>query len=391
MAENISKLFPEQRFPEITPILKYALSFAQAFESSTFTIEHIILGYMRYIEQPDSKGNNPYKLFPWYTNTSTYLYATNLDKFSTNKSKSMSFEKDIYILSNEYKNYLSSMNMEVFFYLLMFLNINVFNSEHIVPYCSTDVTKYMSQTKFDNFLNSIESHKYSDMIHENMATCTSEREAWQTLNNGFKSLSKNAGNRLREERLCEKNPMFKSQLNIDLTTDITNLAYKEKLPEIVGRCAEINRIIDILAKSNKNNALILGESGVGKTSIVYGLAQKLLYDEVPSSLKNHHILEFNAISSIAGCIYRGSFEQKIQCLIDEISSSNEKIILYIDDIHTVVGIGGNEKGDTPSLGTLIKPLLSNSSIKIVGTSTYKGIRKVENNKSFISSFDTINV
>ncbi len=152
----------------------------------------------------------------------------------------------------------------------------------------------------------------------------------------------------------------------ELAINLNNEAKKNRLDKVIGRDKEIERIIEVLARKNKNNPILIGEAGVGKTAIVEELARRIVTGEVPKFLKNKEILNLNLASVIAGTKYRGEFEEKLSKIIKELESV-DNIILFVDEIHTIVGAGGAEGAIDAS--NILKPALARGNIKCIGATT----------------------
>ena len=159
---------------------------------------------------------------------------------------------------------------------------------------------------------------------------------------------------------------------LEIGTDLTNLAINKKLSKAVGREKEINEIIGILARKNKNNPILIGEAGVGKTAVVEELANMIVSNKVPNFLKNKKIISINISSIISGTKYRGEFEEKLNKILSE-CESNDNIILFIDEIHTIVGAGGAEGAIDAS--NILKPVLARGLLKIIGATTINEYKK----------------
>ncbi|HLC75830.1 MAG TPA: ATP-dependent Clp protease ATP-binding subunit [Candidatus Peribacterales bacterium] len=172
------------------------------------------------------------------------------------------------------------------------------------------------------------------------------------------------------------------------TTDLIEKAKKNELDPIIGRETEIERVIHILNRKTKNNPVLIGEPGVGKTAIVEGLAQKILREEVPTSLLAKRVLILNLGSIIAGTKYRGEFEQRFDDIIKEASESENDIILFIDEIHTIVGAGSAE--GSLDAANILKPALSRGSLQVIGATTTDEYRKsVEKDRALERRFQSI--
>jgi ATP-dependent Clp protease ATP-binding subunit ClpC len=171
--------------------------------------------------------------------------------------------------------------------------------------------------------------------------------------------------------------------------DLTKLAKDNKLDPVIGRKNEIERVIQILSRRTKNNPVLLGEAGVGKTAIVEGLAQKIIASEVPEILKDKRLIILDLALMVAGTKYRGQFEERIKAVMDEIKRS-EDIIIFIDELHTLVGAGGAEGAIDAS--NILKPALSRGEIQCIGATTLDEFRKhIEKDAALERRFQTIMV
>lgn len=157
------------------------------------------------------------------------------------------------------------------------------------------------------------------------------------------------------------------------TIDLIDQAKKGKIDPVIGRDDEIRRAIQILARRSKNNPVLIGDPGVGKTAIVEGIAIRIISGEVPDALLSKKILTLDLGAMIAGAKYRGEFEERLKSVIDEVEKSDGEIILFIDEIHTIVGAGASE-GSTDA-GNLLKPALARGRIKVIGATTINEYRK----------------
>ncbi len=170
-----------------------------------------------------------------------------------------------------------------------------------------------------------------------------------------------------------KGPILtKSPLLTDFAKDLTLLAKEGKLDPIVGRAKEIERIIQILSRRNKNNPVIIGESGVGKTAIVEGLASKIISGEVPEAIKNRRVLSIDLLGIVAGTKYRGEFEDRLKKIIKEIKKSGN-VIVFIDELHTIIGAGSAE--GTLDAANILKPELARGELQVIGATTLNEYKK----------------
>ncbi|MEX1071007.1 MAG: Clp protease N-terminal domain-containing protein, partial [Anaerolineales bacterium] len=164
----------------------------------------------------------------------------------------------------------------------------------------------------------------------------------------------------RRESRSAKTPMI-DQLAVDLTA----LAEEDKLDPVIGRETEIERVIQILARRNKNNPALIGEPGVGKTAIVEGLAQRIVNGDVPAPLLGKRVLQLDVGSLVAGTMYRGQFEERLKKVIDELKAA--EAILFIDEAHMLVGAGA--AGSSVDAANILKPALSRGELQVIGATT----------------------
>ncbi len=155
--------------------------------------------------------------------------------------------------------------------------------------------------------------------------------------------------------------------------DLVELARKGKIDPIIGRDTEIRRAIQILSRRNKNNPILIGEPGVGKTAIAEGIAQRILKGDVPENLKDKTIFSLDMGALISGAKYRGEFEERLKAVLDELENSDGRIILFIDEVHNIVGAGKTE--GSMDAGNLLKPMLARGEIKVIGATTIDEYRK----------------
>ena len=171
-------------------------------------------------------------------------------------------------------------------------------------------------------------------------------------------------------------------------TDLTALAKKGKIDPVIGRDKEIARVIEILNRRTKNNPVLIGEAGVGKTAVVEGLAQEIVDGSVPAKLQNKRIISLNVVSLVQGTGIRGQFEQRMEQLIKELQQ-NDNIILFIDEIHEIVGAGNAEGG--MDAGNIIKPALARGELQLVGATTIKEYRDIEKDSALARRFQPVEV
>ena len=171
-------------------------------------------------------------------------------------------------------------------------------------------------------------------------------------------------------------------------TDLTALAKKGKIDPVIGRDKEIARVIEILNRRTKNNPVLIGEAGVGKTAVVEGLAQEIVDGSVPAKLQNKRIISLNVVSLVQGTGIRGQFEQRMEQLIKELQQSDD-IILFIDEIHEIVGAGNAEGG--MDAGNIIKPALARGELQLVGATTIKEYRDIEKDSALARRFQPVEV
>ncbi|MGM9991875.1 MAG: ATP-dependent chaperone ClpB [Candidatus Bruticola sp.] len=175
------------------------------------------------------------------------------------------------------------------------------------------------------------------------------------------------------QRVTDENPEAKYQALSRYGRDLTELARRGKLDPVIGRDEEIRRCIQVLSRRTKNNPVLIGEPGVGKTAIVEGLARRIAAGDVPESLKGRRIFALDLGSLIAGAKYRGEFEDRFKAVLKEITSSNGQIILFIDELHTLVGAGAAE--GAVDAANMIKPALARGELRTVGATTLDEYRK----------------
>ncbi len=175
------------------------------------------------------------------------------------------------------------------------------------------------------------------------------------------------------QRITDPNPEEKYQALDKFSRNLTDLARLGKLDPVIGRDEEIRRIVQVLSRRTKNNPVLIGEPGVGKTAIVEGLAQRIISGDIPESLKNRRLVALDMGALIAGAKYRGEFEDRLKAVIKEVEKSEGEIILFIDELHTLVGAGAAEGAVDAS--NMLKPALARGTLRCVGATTLNEYRK----------------
>ena len=223
--------------------------------------------------------------------------------------------------------------------------------------------------KFKDEYISVE-HVYLTMIDSDIPSAKSIfRKYGITREKFLQQLYKIRGN----QRITSPNPEEVYEVLKKYGRDLTDLARKGKLDPVIGRDDEIRRVIQILSRRTKNNPVLIGEPGVGKTAIVEGLAQRIVKGDVPEGLKDKTIFALDLGALIAGAKYRGEFEERLKAVLNEIIASEGKIILFIDEIHNIVGAGRAE--GAMDAGNLLKPMLARGELHCIGATTIDEYRK----------------
>ena len=198
------------------------------------------------------------------------------------------------------------------------------------------------------------------ILSENGITATALRDA----------LPKVRGN----ARVTSPNPEGTYKSLEKYGTDLTEAARSGKLDPVIGRDAEIRRVIQVLSRRTKNNPVLIGEPGVGKTAVVEGLAQRIVAGDVPESLRDKRLIALDMAGMVAGAKYRGEFEERLKAVLKEIKDSDGEVITFIDELHTVVGAGGGSEGAMDA-GNMLKPMLARGELRLVGATTLDEYRE----------------
>ena len=188
-------------------------------------------------------------------------------------------------------------------------------------------------------------------------------------NSVLNAMKKIRGNKKVDNKNAEENMKALEKYS----TDLTALARKGKLDPVIGRDEEVRRIIQVLNRRTKNNPVLIGEPGVGKTAIVEGLAQRIVRGDVPESLKDVKLISLDLGALVAGAKFRGEFEERLKAVLKEVEDSNGEIVMFIDELHTVVGAGATE--GSMDAGNLLKPMLARGVLRTIGATTINEYRK----------------
>ncbi|MGB3256914.1 MAG: ATP-dependent chaperone ClpB [Ornithinimicrobium sp.] len=234
----------------------------------------------------------------------------------------------------------------------------------------------------------------AQLSRASLAVLTAAQQAMTSLGDTFIStdhllyaLSKDRGFGLDADALLQQIPVIRGGAKVDTAdpeatydallkygTDLTEMARSGKLDPVIGRDAEIRRVVQVLSRRTKNNPVLIGEPGVGKTAVVEGLAQRIVAGDVPESLRDKRLISLDLSAMVAGAKYRGEFEERLKAVLAEIRASDGRVVTFIDELHTVVGAGASGEGAMDA-GNMLKPLLARGELRLVGATTLNEYRE----------------
>ena len=218
--------------------------------------------------------------------------------------------------------------------------------------------------------------QYISTEHLLIALAASQTEAGRILTQGGAQADAltQALAQLRPDPITSADPEGSFEALSKYGRDLTEIAREGKLDPVIGRDNEIRRVVQVLSRRTKNNPVLIGEPGVGKTAVVEGLAQRIVAGDVPESLRDKRLIALDVASMVAGAKYRGEFEERLKAVLSEISRSDGQIITFIDELHTVVGAGGGSEGAMDA-GNMLKPMLARGELRMVGATTLDEYRE----------------
>ena len=231
-----------------------------------------------------------------------------------------------------------------------------------------DIAKQEAEKFKDEYIG-IESLLLAMTLLENSNIQNILREAGVSSSSVLNAMKKIRGNKKVDNKNAEENMKALEKYS----TDLTERARKGKLDPVIGRDEEVRRIIQVLNRRTKNNPVLIGEPGVGKTAIVEGLAQRIVRGDVPESLKEVKLVALDMGALVAGAKYRGEFEERLKAVLKEVEDSDGSIVMFIDELHTVVGAGATE--GSMDAGNLLKPMLARGVLRTIGATTINEYRK----------------
>ena len=218
--------------------------------------------------------------------------------------------------------------------------------------------------------------QYISTEHLLIALAASQTEAGRILTQGGVEADAltQALSQLRPDPITSADPEGSFEALSKYGRDLTEVAREGKLDPVIGRDNEIRRVVQVLSRRTKNNPVLIGEPGVGKTAVVEGLAQRIVAGDVPESLRDKRLISLDVSSMVAGAKYRGEFEERLKAVLAEIARSDGQIITFIDELHTVVGAGGGSEGAMDA-GNMLKPMLARGELRMVGATTLDEYRE----------------
>lgn len=278
------------------------------------------------------------------------------------------------------------------------LETNLENQLQRQPKLSDVSTKLMGQTLNDALQRSNELRRdYGDsyisvehLLLGTILTDSTSRRLVQEAGASAESLSTAVKDIRGNSKVTTKTAEEQYEALSKYARDLTAIAREGKLDPVIGRDEEIRRTIQILSRRTKNNPILLGEPGVGKTAIAEGLAQRIIAGDVPETLQGRQLMSLDMGALIAGAKFRGEFEERLKAVLNEVQKSNGQIVLFIDEIHTVVGAGASGGDSAMDAGNLLKPLLARGELRCIGATTLKEYKLyVEKDKALERRFQQV--